>query len=48
MEMIYHVHENKMDFEGIKHLQLTLVHFRQLLWFSSNGYTENYDRADKP
>lgn len=31
MEMIYHVHLTKTDFENIKHLQLTLACFRHLL-----------------
>ena len=38
MEMIYHVHLTKTDFENIKHLQLTLV-FRHLLMLSLKRYT---------
>lgn len=34
MEMIYHVHLTKTDFENIKHLQLSRVVFMHLLMLS--------------
>lgn len=50
MEMIYHVHLTKTDFENIKHLQLSRACFYALTnalpW--KDTHTENYDGGWRP